>query len=81
MSETDQKVATGFVTNCFNTIVRVKPIDTSYTVGIISEGSMVTVDYSKSSDRYYFIKADYGVIGYTERDHVEIRDHKIGGRR
>lgn len=70
MSETDQKVATGFVTNCFNTIVRVKPIDSS-----------VTVDYSKSSDRYYFIKADYGVIGYTERDHVEIRDRKIGGRR
>ena len=73
MSETDQKVATGFITNCFNTIVRVKPIDSSYTVGIIPEGSMVTVDY--------FIKADYGVIGYTERDHVEIRDRKIGGRR
>ena len=34
LSETDQKVATGFIT-----------------------------------------------IGYTERDHVEIRDHKIGGRR
>lgn len=81
MSETDQKVATGFITNCFNTIVRVKPVDTSCTVGIIPSGTIVDVDYSKSSDRYYFIKADYGVVGYTEREHVEICEHEIGGRR
>lgn len=68
-----KKVVTGVVHNCSALNVRKTPVVGNNIVGTITSGRTVEINETKSSDEFYRIKSQDGVLGYCMKKYIKIQ--------
>lgn len=64
----------GLVANCQKLYVRKRPEPTAVPVGVIDEGTKVTIDSRRSTEDFYRVTVENGVYGYCMKQFIEVEE-------
>lgn len=64
----------GTVVNCVKLVIRAKPDYDAEIIGEVANGSKVVIDEYESNFEFYKIVTTSGLIGYCDRDYIEIKN-------
>lgn len=72
-AESRNNLFMGEVTNCKTLNIRENPSGSASILGSIPIGSIVMVDESESTDKFYKVYTESGAEGFCMKDYIEIQ--------